>query len=334
MIAPQAERLILAGDVGGTKTRLGLFAAVDPRPALLHARSYPSRDAGDLEELIHDFLGYSPPRLLSVCFGIAGPIRHGECVTTNLPWFVSESNLRDHCGLERVRLINDLTATAYSIRVLEAGEMVVLSTGLPDPEGNVGLIAPGTGLGMALLFRKDGVLHPSPSEGGHADFSPRNELEMDLLRYLLRRMTHVSVERVASGPGLFTIYSWLRERTASPEPEWLTARIAAGDPPRAVSEAALEGSDPVCEEALELFVSIVAGAAGNLALTGMTTGGIYLGGGIFPKILWKLEQGTFLSSFTAKGRFAGLLANMPVRLILNQDAALLGAAHCAARMVG
>lgn len=327
MTRKPSQNLCLAGDIGGTKTNLGLFSLGEERPVLEDLGEYPSAEASGLNELVERFLSRrGTPTVSSACFGIAGPVADGRAKATNLPWVVSEADMARRFEWERIRLINDLTATAYSVSMLRDSELHVLNSAEPDPEGTIGLVAPGTGLGIGLIAVKDGRHSPLPSEGGHAEFAPKDRREIDLLLHLLNSMPHVSIERVASGPGLFTIYSWLREYRGYPEPDWLTQRIEKGDPSEVVSEAGLVDRDPVAVEALELFVSIIGSAAGNLALTAMTTGGVYLGGGICPKILPLLQKGHFMKSFTAKGRFTDLLRSIPVKVILNDKAALLGAA--------
>jgi glucokinase len=321
-----SHKLCLAGDIGGTKTNLGLFSLGDERPVLQAMESYASAEATGLDRLVELFLSQCGATVSAACFGIAGPVSHGRARVTNLPWEVSEKELGKRFGWDRVTLINDLTATAYAVPVLRDSELDELNAGEVDPEGCIGLVAPGTGLGIGLIAVENGRFRPLPSEGGHVEFAPKDRREMDLLLHLMERMPHVSLERVAAGPGLFTIYSWIREYRNHVEPVWLTRKIETGDPSEVVSQAGMEERDPVCAEALELFVSIIGSAAGNLALTAMTTGGIYLGGGICPKILPMLKKGPFLESFAAKGRFTDLLRNVPVKVILNDKAALLGAA--------
>jgi glucokinase len=226
-----------------------------------------------------------------------------------------------------VSVINDLTATAYAVPLLTKPELFTLNSGRKVREKNIGLIAPGTGLGMALLVWKDGSYVPVPSEGGHVDFAPNNEAEAAFWKYLHVRLGHVSVERALSGPGLFIIYCWMKFTGQGSEAPWLSEKLNQGDPSRAITEAALEEKDPLCVKALDLFVSILGATSGNLALTGLTRGGIYLGGGIAPKILTKLQEGLFMRAFVDKGRFRGLVSEMPVHVILNDRAALLGAAH-------
>jgi len=323
------KTMVLAGDIGGTKTNLGLFRRGKRRPLLKVLETYSSRKAPNLESIIDDFLKKHLASLAGACFGMAGPVKNGRCRTTNLPWDVSERKIKNRFGWGRVRLINDLTATAYAVPLLTKGELFPLNQRKTTKEKNLGLIAPGTGLGMALLVWGDGHYMPVPSEGGHSDFAPKDGAEAALWQYLHQRVGHVSLERVLSGPGLFIIYCWLKFTGQEAEPPWLAQRINEDDPSRVIAEAALVAKDPLCVKTLNLFVSILGGAAGNLALTGLTKGGIFLGGGISPKILPKLEEDIFMHAFTNKGRFKGLLQEIPVHVILNDKAALLGAAYCA-----
>ncbi len=323
---------VLAGDVGGTKTNLGLFQMEKTRPSPKEMESYSSREAPNLERIIGRFLDKHKVTIASACFGVAGPVQGGRSKTTNLPWTISESSIKKRFKWNRVILINDLTATAYAIPLLSNKELHALNKAKARKGENLGLIAPGTGLGMALLIWFGDKYVPVPSEGGHADFGPNDLMEAELWEYLYKRWGHVSVERVLSGAGLFNIYSWLRDSGRHHEAEWLAKKMKAIDPARAISEAAMDRKDPLSEQALDIFVSIFGSVAGNLALTGMTTGGVYLGGGIPPKILPKLDEDTFMQAFTNKGRFKDLLERIPVRVILNDRAALLGAAHCAFKM--
>jgi glucokinase len=323
------ELIILAGDIGGTKTNLGLFRQGKKRPLLKVIETYSSREAIKLENIIRQFLERHPFSISSACFGIAGPVVNGRCKTTNLPWDVSEAQIKEFFGWGKVRLINDLTATGLGIPFLNSRELVSLNSVRTRKGQNLGLIAPGTGLGMALLIYQEGHYLSVSSEGGHADFSPNNENEVKLWQYLHKRLGHVSIERVVSGPGLLNIYSWTKDSRRHKEPEWLARKIKEMDPARVITEAAIREKNPLCIEALNMFVSILGGVSGNLALTGMTTGGIYLGGGIPPKILSVLQKGLFMKAFTNKGRFKDLLEKVPVRVILNDRTALLGASFCA-----
>jgi glucokinase len=291
--------------------------------------TYPTRDAPSLANILEQFLAKHTVTVTSACFGVAGPVQNGISRTTNLRWDVSEKKLKNRFGWDKVLVVNDLTATAHAVPLLTKRELFTLNPGRKAREKPIGLIAPGTGLGMALLVWKDGSYIPVPSEGGHVDFAPNNENEAAFWKYLHVRLGHVSVERALSGPGLFIIYCWMKFTGQGSEPEWLADKLNQGDPSRAITEAALEQKDPLCVKVLDFFVSILGATAGNLALTGLTKGGVYLGGGIAPKILTKLQEGLFMRAFIEKGRFKGLVSEVPVHVILNDKAALLGAAHLA-----
>lgn len=329
MTIQKRETIVLAGDVGGTKTSVGLFARGKKRPEPLVIESFASREAPRLENIVDRFLKGHPASISSACFGIAGPVISGRCKTTNLPWVVSEARMKRHYRWRHVRLLNDLAAAAIAIPFLRRSELVTLNKGVKQEKGNLALLSPGTGLGQAMLVYKDGEYVPLSSEGGHVSFSPTTEGEVELWRYLRKTFDHVSVERVLSGPGLVNIYSWLKDSGRFEEPPWLKELMNQGDPAKAISENALRKQQTLCVESLRLYVSMLGNVAGNLALTGMAAGGVYLGGGIPPKILPALKEGSFLKAFMAKGRFAGFLTRIPVRVILNDRAALLGAAHAA-----
>jgi glucokinase len=268
----------------------------------------------------------------AACFGVAGPVVDGRCVATNLPWVLDEAGLASSIPARRVRLLNDLEATGYGVLALPPAALVTLHAGAPRP-GTMVLIAAGTGLGEALLIW-DGARHRVVgSEGGHADFAPRTDLEVELLRFLRKEFGRVSYERVLSGPGLLNIYRFLRAQGRAAEPAWLRARIESEDPSAVVAEVGLAGSDPVCVQALDLFAAIYGAEAGNLALKALAVGGVFVAGGIAPKIRAKLEDGTFVTAFCDKGRFAALMASIPVRLSLEPRAALLGAARVARGLV-
>jgi len=329
----QKNRTVLAGDIGGTKTNVGLFVEGKIRPLLKTMETYSSREASNLEKIIERFLNKHNASPASACFGIAGPVVSGTCKTTNLPWTVSEARMRKHFSWKKVRLINDLTATALAIPHLSHRELFPLNRAKARKDRNIGLMAPGTGLGEALLVCRQGGYVPVSSEGGHMDFSPNNNDEVQLWRCLHKRFGHVSIERVVSGPGLFNIYSCLKNSGRFKEPAWLAGKIRRGDPPRVITEVAMHDKIPLCVKSLDMFTSIFGAVAGNLALTGMTMGGVYLGGGIAPKILQKLKEDIFMNAFTYKGRFEGFMKRIPVRVILNERTALMGAAHYALEMI-
>ncbi|MBN2123506.1 MAG: glucokinase [Deltaproteobacteria bacterium] len=322
--------MILAGDIGGTKTHIGLFQQGKRRPRLRVLETYPSRAATGLDELVNAFLKDHPSRIAAACFGVAGPVVNGVCRTTNLPWMVSEARIARVIRGERVLLLNDLAATAWALPLLSGRELHALNRPRPKKDQNSVLLAPGTGLGIALIIAGEKDRTPVPSEGGHVDFAPREESHIELWRYLCRRFGHASIERVLSGPGLVHIYTWLRDSGRYRESARIGNLLREEDPARAISEAALAGGPALCMEALRIFVDLLGAAAGNLALTGMATGGVYLGGGIPPKILPFLREGPFLEAFADKGRFRPLLERISVRVILNERAALLGAARAAA----
>jgi glucokinase len=317
------NRALLAGDVGGTKTVLTLVEAASERTIL--EATFPSRDFPGLEAIVERFLAAGPPvEIAAACFGVAGPVVDGRAVTTNLPWRLDEAALARAIPAPRVRLLNDLEAAAHGVLELPGSDLATLQPGTPRP-GHKALIAAGTGLGEALMIW-DGARHVVvASEGGHGDFAPRNDLETDLLRFLAREFGHVSYERVLSGPGLFNIYRFLRDTGWATEPPALRDAIARGDPSAAVSEAALAGEHPLAAKALEMFVSIYGAEAGNLALKAFALGGVFVGGGIAPKIRARLADGTFIQAFRDKGRLAPFMAAIPVHLVLNPKAPLLGA---------
>ena len=325
----QASRVILAGDIGGTKTHIGCFTAERGTLSLTAERSFPSGSFPGLEAIIERFLAGHPDRVTSACFGVAGPVERGRCQATNIPWVVDAQSLQRALGCDAVWLINDLEAMAYGILTLPTSAFATLNTGQAQPHGTMAVIAAGTGLGEAALVWDGQHYHAVASEGGHTDFAPRNELEIELLRYLLKRFGRVSYERILSGPGKVSVYQFLKDTGHGEEPAWLTKRFAQGDPSPIISEMALNGRSGLCAKALELFVSIYGAEAGNLALKCLSRGGVYVGGGIAPTVLPLLQDGTFMQAFSDKGRMSSLLSRMPVRVILEPRAPLFGAAHYA-----
>ncbi|HEY7220825.1 MAG TPA: glucokinase [Candidatus Binatia bacterium] len=329
------RELVLAGDIGGTKTSLALFSVRGEKLRVESQRNFPSKHYSGLIPVLQEFLGGADHAIDAACFGIAGPVIDGKVKTPNLPWMVDATELRDALKLDGVALLNDLEAAAYGILTLESDEFLVLNQGTMRHSGNKALIAAGTGLEQALLYDNGRHFHPLPSEGGHADFAPRNELEIELLRYLIGRFNHVSYERVVSGPGLLNIYRFLKDVRKLAEPAWLTERLsAAHDQSAVISKAALANEAPICGEALNLFVSAYGAEAGNLALRAKSVRGLYVGGGIAPKIVAKLNDGGFMRAFVDKGRYTDMLAAIPVYVVLNEQAALRGAAYYAAFLSG
>jgi glucokinase len=321
--------MILAGDIGGTHARLAFFDVVDGRFNLLSASIFPSREYAGLDEIVAKFVGTANLRPDTACFGVAGPVRNGRVEASNLPWVIESSRLADELKIHQALLINDLEANAWGIPALDAKDVVALNRVKGQPIGNQAVISAGTGLGEAGMYW-DGVRHHVfASEGGHTDFAPRNQLEVDLFNYLHTRFGHVSYERIVSGPGLVNVFNFLRDTGHGTPPQWLTDQMAASDPAAAISRAAADGKCALSEQAVDLFISIYGAEAGNLALKIMSTGGVYLGGGIAPKMLAKLSGPLFMQAFIGKGRMQALLESMPVRVITNDRIALLGAARCA-----
>ncbi|HXM64111.1 MAG TPA: glucokinase [Terriglobales bacterium] len=322
--------MILAGDIGGTNARLAFFDVIDGHFRLVSASVFPSREYTGLDQIVSKFVDTAKVHPDAACFGVAGPVRNGRVEASNLPWIIESQRLADELKLERAVLINDLEANAWGIATLDPKDVVALNQVKGNPIGNQAVISAGTGLGEAGMYWDGSKHYIFATEGGHADFAPRNELEIDLFRYLSGRYGHVSCERVVSGPGLVNVFHFLRDTGRGSEPQWLTDEMAHADAAATVSRAALAGKCALCEQALDLFVSVFAAEAGNLALKVMATGGVYLGGGIAPKMLAKLSGPLFMQAFAGKGRMQPLLEAMPVKVITNDKTALLGAARCAA----
>ena len=324
--------MVLAGDVGGTKTVLAVLepgTGQSPRMTIVREATLPSREIDTLEGAVEAFL-LGAPRLTvrAACVGVAGPVIDGRCVATNLPWEVHERRLAAAVHAP-TRLINDLEAAAHGVLTLPADKFLTLQEGKPKPGANMALIAAGTGLGEALMIADGQDFRVVPSEGGHADFAPHDEAQIDLLRFLRAEFGHVSWERVLSGPGLHSIYRFLQMRAGHAAPEWLRERLQREDPGTVVGEVGLAGRDPVCAEALDMFVTIYGAESGNLALEVLALGGVIIGGGIAPKIQAKLADGRFIAAFRAKGRLDALLSSIPVRVTLDPRAPLWGAARLA-----
>ena len=327
--------MLLAGDVGGTKTLLGLFSRAPERPRPIETRQFTTLDFADLGVMITEFIsgqggqGRHLDTIEAACFGVAGPVRDQVARLTNVPWLVDAVAVADQFAIRRVRLLNDLEAMSHAVPVFEPDEVAVLEEGEALPTGNAALIAPGTGLGEALLHNVDGRFVPAPSEGGHADFAARTHREIELLRELTRLYGRVHCEHVISGPGLVNISRFVHADTGC---EVVDLNRPSDELPALISVAGLKRSCTKCVEALEMFVSAFGAEAGNLALRSVATAGVYLGGGIAPKILPALETSIFLDAFRSKPPMSDLLAAMPVTVILNPQAGLLGAAVSADRL--
>ncbi len=303
--------MYLAGDIGGTKTHLALYGE---KGELIRDQKFVSRNYSDLMSIVKEF---NPEGVNKACFGIAGPIKNNQCVATNLPWIVDPKKM----PFKTVKLINDLEANAYGIFELKEEEFFCLNQGDLNAQGNKALIAAGTGLGEAGIYFDGEKYHPFPCEGGHCDFAPRNDVEISLLQYLFKKFGHASYERILSGPGLLNVYDFLVEVRGM--------KKDAERDPKAISEKALKGEGETSLEALRFFIELYGAEAGNTALKFLSLGGVYIGGGIAPKILPLLKQGLFMEAFSAKGRFKDLMEGMPVKVILNDNTALLGAMHYA-----
>jgi glucokinase len=327
------DAMILAGDIGGTKTVLALYRDVSGRLEPVREEVFASREFPGMDPILARFLeGAASPKVRTICLGVAGPVRDGRCKTTNLPWHLDERKLAKRFKVEKVRLLNDVQAAAYGMLFLDREETAVLQPGKePEGGGNIAVIAAGTGLGEALLLWDGRGHHPIASEGGHVDFAPRGDREIELLKFLRAEYGHVSYERIVSGPGLFNIYRFLRDTGFSNEPDWLREKMRTEDPGAVVAQVGLDKGHALCVEALDLFSAIYGAEAGNLALKCLAVGGVYIGGGIAPKILEKLGDGGFIRAFADKGRYAVLMHDIPVRVALNSRAPLIGAAHHAAR---
>jgi glucokinase len=320
--------MILAGDIGGTNVRLAAFELEGRRLQCVVEHIYKAAEHKNVCEVVRKFISTEGILVDRACFGAAGPVRHGRVTFSNLDWVIDCRDLAALLRLKAVGLINDLEAYAYGVNTLESKDFVTLQEGTEDAAGNTAVISAGTGLGQAGLYWDGFRHHPFPCEGGHTDFAPRNELEQELLRYLLKKYEHVSYERILSGPGIRNVYEFLRDTNKEQEPAWLTEQIKeASDVPAVISKAALEQKAPICERTMELFVSIYGAETGNCALKFLTVGGIFIGGSIAAKILPLMKRPEFMKAFLAKGRMERLLREMPVRIVLNDDAGILGAAY-------
>jgi glucokinase len=333
---------ILAGDVGGTKTRLVLCERTEPRTRhTLDDRSvaeFDSNSAPSLEEIVREFLGRhnAAGRIEAACIGVPGPVVGGSVRATNLPWVIEEKAFGEKLGIKKVRLVNDHAATAAALPLLEPEDLITLHPGREDREHRVfAILAPGTGLGQAYsVLGADGRHHPFPSEGGHVEFAPKDELEFDLLKYLQEKLRkRVSIERVLSGPGIMNIYTFLRDRSYCDEPEPLRTEIAAAPTPAAVvTDHGLKGTHPICVQTLGIFARLLGSQAGDVVLTYLSTGGLFLGGGIPSKVAAKLQEGGTVEAYLRKGRLSPLVEMTPLHIIKNNRAAMLGAAAIAASL--
>ena len=320
--------MILAGEIGATRTRLAAFQTEANRLQCVVEKTYISQEHSGLSEILAQFIRTEGIPVHSACFGAAGPVRSGRSKISNLTWILDSRELATQLKLGSVGLLNDLEAYAYGIDALESKDFIDLSGSSEDAEGNRAVISARTGLGVAGLYWDGFRHHPFACEGGHADFAPRDELQMELLAYLQKRYGRISCERILSGPGIKNIYEFLRDTHKADEPQWLREQInGAHDVPALISQLALEGKAAICDQALSIFVSVFGAETGNCALNFMTTGGIFIGGSIAAKIVSRMKDPVFMRSFLDKGRMEALLNDMPVKIVLNDDCGLMGAAR-------
>lgn len=320
--------MILAGEIGATRTRLAAFETEGSRLQCVVEKDYVSQQHDGLAGILADFIKTEGIPVHSACLGVAGPVRNGRSKISNLPWVIDAREVAKQLRLNSVGLLNDLEAFAYGIDGLDSKDFITLSEGVDDAEGNRAVISAKTGLGMAGMYWDGFRHHPFACEGGHGDFAPRNNLEMELLAYLKKKYGHISCERILSGPGIKNIYDFLRDAHKAEEPEWLRTEMStAPDPPALISKTALEGKAAICDQALSIFVSVFGAETGNCALTFMSTGGIFIGGSIAAKIVPKMKEPQFLESFWDKGRMETILKDMPVKIVANDDCIMIGAAR-------
>lgn len=320
--------MIVAGDVGGTKVHLALYGFDQGKLVHVREERYPAQEFTGLEDIIRRFIAESGnPEVTAACFGVPGPVRGGRLRLTNLPWEIDSRELELNLKIAHVFLINDLEANGYGIPELSADQLETLNPGDSSAVGNRAVVSAGTGLGEGILVWNGSKHIPMPSEGGHTDFGARNPMEAELLVYLMKKLNgRVSYERVISGPGIHNIYTFLRDEKKMEEPAWLAERMKTEDPNAVIGEVGESGKSELCATTLDMFVASYGAEAGNMVLKALAIGGMYLGGGIAPKILKTMKNGAFMKAFTDKGRLSELLIHTPVHVILESRAALLGAA--------
>src|SRR5215472_6251175 len=323
--------MILAGEIGATRTRLAAFETEGNRLQCVVEKTYMSQQRDGLSGILSEFIKTEGIPVHSACVGVAGPVRGGRSKISNLPWVIDSRELATQLRLRTVGLINDLEALAYGLDMLESKDFVTISEGSCDADGNMAVVSAGSGLGEAGLYWDGFRHHPFACEGGHTEFAPKNDLEVELLQYLMKKFghQHVSYERILSGPGVQNVYEFLRDAGKEEEPAWLKEQLAtAKDVPALISELALSNQAPICDRTLSIFVSVFGSEAGNCALKFMGTGGVFVAG-IAGKIIPKLKGPAFMDSFLDKGRMKSLLETVPVKIVLNDDSGLIGAARFA-----
>ena len=329
------RKFILAGDIGGTKTNIGVFMFKDERIVPVKILNFINDDYGGIEDIIEASLSYEDDAkfkddIVAAAFGVAGPVEGKRCNITNLGWDIDGDSIAERFKIKEVELMNDLVATGWGLTLLDPEKDIFVLQAGEKREGNAALISAGTGLGESALLW-GGTMHvPTPSEGGHADFAPGSQIEIELMLELEEKYSHASYERVLSGGGLVNLYEFLKEKHGADQSERLAQRFAAEDRSQVIADEALTGGDDLCKEALDIFVSVYGREAGNLAIRTMSVNGLYIGGGIAPKILEAIKSGSFMESFRKKGRFEEFMSKVPVYVILNEAAPLMGAAGRAA----
>lgn len=320
--------MILAGEIGATRTRLAAFQKDGSRLQMVVEKTYMSQEHSGLSEIITAFIMTEGIGVHQACFGVAGPVRRGRCQVLNLGWIIDARELAKQLKLDAVGMLNDLEAYAYGVDGLDSKDLVTLNEGSEDAEGNRAVISARTGLGVAGLYWDGFRHHPFACEGGHTDFGPRDVLETELLAYLQIKYGRISYERIVSGLGIKNIYDFLRDARKAEEPQWLKDQMAAApDAPALISRLAAEGKAAICDQTMKMFVSIYGAQTGNVALAFMATGGIFLGGSVAAKNLSLMKNPIFMQSYLDKGRMASLLKEMPITIVLNDDAGLIGAAR-------
>lgn len=327
--------MLLAGDVGGTKTRLATFILENGKLRRTHIEKYDSRAFSGLQDIIATYVQSRKDKFEAACFGVPGPVIEGRVKLPNLPWEFSEIQLQEIASISRLRLVNDLVATAAAIPHLGPSELVSIHKGKPRHDQRMcAVVAPGTGLGHAYLYNEDGKYHVIASEGGHIDFAPTDDIQIELFSHLKKKFGRVSIERVICGPGLVNIFEYLRDSKRCTDTAIAESILSSDDPPAEIAKKGLDGSSDICSRALDLFISILGSHAGNVVLMTLATGGLYLGGGIPPKIAKKFSDPKFLQGFTNKGRFEEVVGATPIHMIADDHAAVVGAASIASQLLG
>ena len=322
--------MILAGDVGGNKVNLAMFEKRDGELVHSDPVRFNTNDYPGIAPILHKFIADLQEKPDKICLGVAGPVENGTCRLTNVSWEISAHELKQTLNVPEIYLINDLEAMACGVPFLKPSQLESLQTGSETSSGPIGVIAAGTGLGEALLIPgKNESYQVLPTEAGQVDFAPHSKEALELLRFLMNKQERVATEHILSGPGIFNIYEFIKEYNSHDEPEWLTGELERENPAEVIARSALSKKNPACEQTVDLFISIYGAVAGNLALQCMTLGGVFIGGGIAPKLLPGFKDGRFIQNFISKGSFDTILRRIPVSIIMDEVVSLYGAAHWA-----